>query len=327
MPASARQIARAPREPSPRASVDKRLVRGHLRVVGDAAQATSAHKPAPFLKWVGGKGKLLGDLRRLMPTGPLKYAEPFVGGGALFFDLHADGQLESALLCDAGHDLMGAYRAVKHQLPELLAHLQAHEDAYLGADEDGRALYFYHVRNRHPADVPMTEVERAARMLFLNRTCFNGLWRENRTGRFNAPHGRYPNPGIVQADKLHAASRALQHATLVHSDFRALPEHVADAGVNFVYLDPPYHPLSTTSSFNAYSGGQFSGRAQAELADVCRRLDTMGVRFLLSNSDCAFVRDLYRGFDIGTIRAARSVNCRAEGRGAVDEVVIRNYGC
>lgn len=320
MPAAARTLS------APASQLDKRPVRSrHLRVVGEDSGLQAAHRATPFLKWVGGKGKLLPDLRKLLPAGPLRYAEPFVGGGALFFDLHSEGHLESALLCDAGTDLMGAYRTVKNHLPELLALLQAHEDTYLSANEEGRALYFYHVRNRHPADFAMSEVERAARMLFLNRTCFNGLWRENRTGRFNAPHGRYPNPGIVQADKLHAASRALQQATLIQSDFRHLPEHVANAGVNFVYLDPPYHPLSQTSSFNAYSGGTFSGRAQAELADVCRRLDAQGVKFLLSNSDCTFVRDLYRGFDIGTIRAARSVNCKAEGRGAIDEVVIRNY--
>lgn len=171
----------------------------------------------------------------------------------------------------------------------------------------------------------MDDIERAARMLFLNRTCFNGLWRENRSGRFNAPHGRYANPGIVQVDKLVAASAALQKVDIRQADFRALPELVQEQRSEFVYLDPPYHPLSATSSFNAYSGGTFSGKAQAELADVCRRLDRMGVRFLLSNSDCGYVRELYRGFDIGTIRAARSINCKGGDRGDIDEVVVRNY--
>lgn len=285
-----------------------------------------ALQPAPFLKWVGGKGKLLRALRPLLPQGRFRYAEPFVGGGAMFFDLHAQNQTHHALLCDAGRDLVGAYKVVRDALPELLEALQLHEDRYLQGTEEKRALYFYAVRNRHPSEHAMSDVERAARMLFLNRTCFNGLWRENRAGKFNAPHGRYANPGIVQAEKLQAASQALQLADIRHADFRALPELVQDQAIEFVYLDPPYHPLNVTSSFNAYSGGQFSAKAQSDLADVCTRLDRMGVRFLLSNSDCPLIRDLYRGFNIGTIRAARSINCQGSGRGEISEVVVRNYG-
>ncbi len=317
MPAAVRS------RPNLRSALDKRLSgASHLRVVPQPHVA----RPAPFLKWVGGKGKLLPSLRPLMPAGKFRYAEPFLGGGAVFFDLRAEDRLEHALLCDVGRDLVGACRVVRDQLPDLLTRLHAHEAHYLGENEENRALYFYAVRNRHPADFPMDDVERAARMLFLNRTCFNGLWRENRAGRFNAPHGRYPNPGIVQSDKLHAASLALQGVDIRQADFRALPELVQEQKIEFVYLDPPYHPLSTTSSFNAYSGGQFSGKAQGELADVCRRLDRQGVRFLLSNSDCGYVRELYRGFEVGTIRAARSINCKAESRGDIDEVVVRNYG-
>ena len=316
MPTTARVL------PNSQTLLDKRQVQvRRLRVVPPPHVA----RPAPFLKWVGGKGKLLPLLRPLMPQGKFRYAEPFLGGGAVFFDLRAEDRLEHALLCDVGSDLVGACRVVRDELPALLARLQAHETHYLSENEENRALYFYAVRNRHPADFAMDDVEPAARMLFLNRTCFNGLWRENRSGRFNAPHGRYANPGIVQADKLQAAHVALQGVDIRQADFRALPELVQDQRVEFVYLDPPYHPLSTTSSFNAYSGGQFSGKAQAELADVCRRLDRMGVRFLLSNSDCGFVRDLYAGFDVGTIRAARSINCKADSRGDVDEVVVRNY--
>ncbi len=308
--------------PIHRPLVDKHLGGApHLRVVPQP----HPQRPAPFLKWVGGKGKLLPALRPLMPTGKFRYAEPFLGGGAVFFDLRADERLEHALLCDVGRDLVGACRVVRDALPELLAQLQAHETQYLSENEENRALYFYAVRNRHPGDFAMDDVERAARMLFLNRTCFNGLWRENRSGRFNAPHGRYANPGILQSDKLSAASAALQGVDIRQADFRALPELVQDQRIGFVYLDPPYHPLSATSSFNAYSGGQFSGKAQGELADVCRRLDRQGVRFLLSNSDCGYVRDLYRGFEIGTIRAARSINCKGESRGDIDEVVVRNY--
>lgn len=284
-----------------------------------------AHERAqPFLKWVGGKGKLLSQLEGLMPRGPLRYAEPFVGGGAVFFSLWSQGRLDKALLCDLSADVVAACEAVRDQPDALLAALERHEQAYLRCDDDGRAAYFYAVRECHPDDHPADAVERAARMVFLNRTCFNGLWRENSRGRFNSPHGRYPAPHIVQHDKVWAANQALQSAEILRADFRQLPDLVSERGIDFVYLDPPYHPVSVTSSFNAYSGGAFSARAQAELAEVCRELDARNVRFLLSNSDCPLIRDLYRGFHIDSVQAPRSVNARGTGRGDVGEVAVSN---
>ncbi len=280
---------------------------------------------APFLKWVGGKGRLLSQLRTLLPQGNLRYAEPFFGGGAMFFTLWSEGRLEHSVLCDSSPDLIATCESLRNQPEALLSALTDHERAYLAADEAGRSAYFYAVRERHPTEVTMTDVERAARMLFLNRTCFNGLWRENSRGRFNAPHGRYARPAIVMAERLHAAGLALRDAEVLHSDFRALPELVRQHDLDFVYLDPPYHPVSVTSSFNAYSGGQFPASAQRELADVCRQLDAMGVRWLLSNSDCPLIRELYRDWDIHTVQAPRSVNSKGEGRGVVAEVAVRNY--
>ncbi|MCO4763816.1 MAG: Dam family site-specific DNA-(adenine-N6)-methyltransferase, partial [Myxococcales bacterium] len=183
---------------------------------------------------------------------------------------------------------------------------------------------FYQIRSRHPMDVDMDDVERAARMLFLNRTCFNGLWRENLSGRFNTPHGRYANPRIARIPELQACHRALQTADVAERDFRMLPKLVRDHRIDFVYLDPPYHPISATSAFNAYSRGGFGARDQAELAEVCVELDKMGVRFMLSNSDCELIRDLYARFDIQQIFAARNVNCKADKRGKVSELVVRN---
>lgn len=296
---------------------------GRLPAIDEASQA------GPFLKWVGGKGRLLGQLDALMPDDIERYIEPFVGGGAMFFHLRSRGLAGASVLADANHDVVNAWTVVRDEVDALVDALHRHERSYVARDDDGRAAYFYDVRARHPAELeragqPMAPVERAARMLFLNRTCFNGLWRENSSGRFNTPHGRYARPQIAQRERLHAASRQLIGVQLTISDFRVLPQLARDHGADFVYLDPPYHPVSATSAFNAYAGGGFSSRDQRELGDVCRELDRMGVRFLLSNSDCPLIRDIYREFDVEIVRAPRAVNCRADRRGDVDEVAVRN---
>ncbi len=276
------------------------------------------------MKWAGGKARLIPQIEPYLPQGQLRYGEAFLGGGALFFYLAGHDRLDTALLTDLSTDVHNAHTCVRDQPQALVDQLQVYEDEYLAGDADERAAYFYWMRSRHPAEVEMTVVERAARMLFLNRTCFNGLWRENSKGHFNAPHGRYPQPNIVQSARISAASQALQQAALVQADFRAWPQLAKDHGLDFVYLDPPYQPVSATSSFNAYSGGGFSARAQRELNDVLRELDAMGVRWVLSNSDCAFTRDLYQEWNIHTIYAARQVNSKADRRGDVAEVVVTN---
>jgi DNA adenine methylase len=276
------------------------------------------------MKWVGGKGKLLDQLLVHFPDGPLRYGEAFLGGGAVFFHLASADRLQSAVLTDLSRDVVNVHSCVRDQQTALLRELARHEAAYLQADADGRAAYFYAMRARQPGLVAMTAVERAARMLFLNRTCFNGLWRENSRGEFNSPHGRYSQPGIVQEAKITAASAALQQATVLRADFREWPQLVRTHGLDFVYLDPPYHPLNPTSSFNAYSGGSFTARAQAELAEVCAELDAMDVRWVLSNSDCPLIRSLYGRWQIATLQAPRAINVRADRRGAVAEVVVSN---
>ncbi len=284
----------------------------------------SAPAAGPFVKWVGGKTRLLEQLEPLLPREIARYAEPFVGGGAMFFHLRGQGRLQHAALTDANRDVVTAYRVISEDVELLIDALHLHERRYLQHDADGRAAYFYRVRERHPVDVAMDDIERASRMLFLNRTCFNGLWRENKAGRFNTPHGRYARPQIVQADKLRAAAGALRDVHVEERDFRRLPELVREHDIDFVYLDPPYHPISATSAFNAYAGGGFSARAQRELGEVCRELDRMGVRIMLSNSDCELIRKIYKGFDIQVVKAPRAVNCRGDRRGDVDEVVVRN---
>ncbi|HAN31673.1 MAG TPA: DNA methyltransferase [Myxococcales bacterium] len=281
-------------------------------------------KPAPFVKWVGGKGRLLSDLQQYIPAEIGRYAEPFVGGGAVFYHLAAQHQLSEAILADVNPDVVNAYRVVKSQVEPLIVALMRHEKCYLSLDAEGRKAYFYEVRSRHPMDVEMNAVERAARMLFLNRTCFNGLWRENRSGRFNTPHGRYAKPRIARAPQLRLCSQVLDKATVLERDFRLLPKLCRDHQIDFVYLDPPYHPISQTSAFNAYSNGGFSSRDQAELAEVCAELDRMDVRWVLSNSDCELIRSLYTPFNIGQIWAPRAVNSDASKRGRVSEVVVVN---
>jgi len=279
-------------------------------------------KAAPFVKWVGGKARLIGALNP--PPDVQRFAEPFVGGGAMFYHLHNTGNLQGAVLCDVNRDVVTTYRVVQQQIDALLSALQLHEGRYLKLDAEGRKAYFYKVRAKHPVDFGMHDVERAARMLFLNRTCFNGLWRENLSGRFNTPHGRYANPRIAREAELRACHDALQNVTILERDFRMLPRLVRDHDVDFVYLDPPYHPISATSAFNAYSRGGFGERDQTELAEVCIELDKMGVRFMLSNSDCELIRGLYERFDVSEILAARAVNCKAGKRGKVSELVVRN---
>lgn len=289
-------------------------------------ETTPAISPVarPFLKWVGGKGKLVDQIVPLLPIGPLHYGEAFLGGGALFFALHNQKRLRSATLTDLSTDVVNAHTCVRDRPRELHAALQAHEKAYTTGDEAARADYFYRVRAMHPDFVALDPVERAARMMFLNRTCFNGLWRENAGGKFNSPHGRYANPAIANEDRIWGANRALQDATLVRADFRQWPELVRTYDIDFVYLDPPYQPVTATSAFNAYSGGAFSANAQRELAQVCGELDKLNVRWALSNSDCPMIRTLYKSWTIHTVRAPRSVNSKADGRGDVNEVVVTN---
>lgn len=269
----------------------------------------------PFLKWVGGKSQLLGQLRTEIPDPMNCYFEPFVGGGALFFDL----QPKRATLSDTNEELINAYTVVRDQLEELI-------DALKEFRYDSEL--FYQVRNADRSDSyrdpsNWTPVRRAARLIYLNRTCFNGLYRVNSRGQFNVPFGRYSNPTILDVATLKACSAALAQTTLVVGNF-ALVETMAMAG-DFVYFDPPYVPLSDTASFTSYTKSGFGPNEQAALRDCARNLVERGVRVLISNSDTPLIRELYADepFKIGTVFASRAVNSKAERRGKVAEVLIR----
>lgn len=271
----------------------------------------------PFLKWVGGKSQLLGALMNtLAPLGrPKGYHEPFIGGGALYFALHAVGRLPVGrrFVSDANPNLLDAYLGVRDAVEAVIKHLLEHK-AQHGEE------HYYAVR----ASVPRGGAARAARIIYLNKTCYNGLYRENSRGGFNVPMGRYKNPLICDAENLRAVSQALQGVDIAPRDFREVLVHAKKG--DLVYFDPPYWPVSPTANFTAYAKDNFSEQDQRDLARVFATLAKRGVNVLLSNSDTPFVRELYADFAIDTVQANRNVNSRADRRGKVNEVLVRSFG-
>lgn len=275
--------------------------------------ARALERPAtPILKWAGGKGRLLEQYTPLFPKTFNRYFEAFLGGGAVFFRLSSGDQPLRATLSDNNGELINCYKMVKENVEAVLTELQTmHNDK----------SFFYKVRALDPSE--LTDVERAARLIFLNKTCFNGLYRENSKGQFNVPFGKYKNPKIADGDNLRAASKAFAKTTLLHAPFEKVLSR-AKSG-DFVYLDPPYQPLSKTANFTAYTRNSFSFQDQERLAEVAAALDRKGVLVMLSNSDTPEVRELYQAFSISTVRAGRAINCRGDRRGSISELVIRNY--
>ncbi|MCS6797438.1 MAG: DNA adenine methylase [Myxococcota bacterium] len=272
-------------------------------------------RATPIVKWAGGKGRLLAQLVPLLPPAleMRRHVEPFFGGGALFFALGP----ERALLSDVNPELVNLYVQVRDRLEALLEALRR-----LARDHDATA--FYRVRERYNRRRgSLSDLERAAAFLYLNRTCFNGLHRVNRRGEFNVPVGRYERPRIVDEPALRAASTWLQHAELRVASF----EHLLDSARpgDFVYLDPPYEPTSPTARFTSYCADGFDRDAQRRLRDVFGALDRRGCALMLSNSDVLFIRELYAGYRIDRVAAPRPINADGRGRGLVSELVIRNY--
>jgi DNA adenine methylase len=269
---------------------------------------------APFVKWVGGKGRLLSQLRPLLPRGVerMRHVEPFVGGGALFFARLP----KRALLTDINPSLVATYSAIRddvHGVINALRKLAA------GHSKD----HYYQVRARYNRGARLATSKRAAMFIYLNKTCFNGLHRVNRRGDFNVPVGTYKNPRILNEDKLLSASDALQGASLRCASYESLLEHAKPG--DFVYFDPPYEPVSRTASFTSYARDGFSREDQARLREVYAALDRRGCKLMLSNSDVPFIRKLYADYDVTTVAAPRAINCDASKRGKVSEVVVRNY--
>lgn len=271
---------------------------------------------SPFLKWVGGKRQLMSSIVDLLPKNikDLKYIEPFIGGGAVFFHL----QPENAIINDLNKELINVYNVVKNNLSELLADLKKH---------DNNAEYFYEIRGLDRTDEfkNLTSVQRASRVLFLNKTCFNGLYRVNSAGEFNAPFGRYKNPNIVNEPTLKAVNKFLNsnNIEIKSGDYSEVLNKVDKKC--FVYLDPPYHPISENSNFTGYIQGGWNIYDQIDLKKVCDELNNKGVNFLLSNSSSEFIKDLYKDYKITSVKANRAINSNGADRGEVEEVLIKNY--
>ncbi len=269
----------------------------------------------PVLKWVGGKRQLLPEIEQHLPNSFSTYYEPFLGGGAVLFYL----QPAQAVVNDINAELINVYEVIRSNCPALLIDLQKHRN---------EAEYFYRLRAKDRDEAryaKLSPVERASRILYLNKTCYNGLFRVNRKGQFNVPFGRYKNPNIVNEARIRAAHRYFNRATVTFmcGDFAAAVEK-SEAG-DFVYFDPPYDPVSTSANFTAYVRGGFGRGQQLRLKELCDQLSSRRVKFLLSNSATDFILDLYRDYEINIVQARRAVNTKARGRGPVDEVLIKNY--
>lgn len=293
------------------------LLSAETEIAVPAAPAIAAR---PFLKWAGGKTQLLTALLERTPREIDTYYEPFIGGGALFFALAADPEFapKRAVLNDMNHELVTTYTVVRDDLDELLARLELLAASYLEGDDEARAAYYYAVRDEQRS----APVEVAARLIFLNKTCFNGLYRVNRQGRFNVPHGRYKKPAILDRPNLEAASRALQNAEVVHGDFEAACKGAGPG--DFVYFDPPFHPLSDTASFTAYTEGAFARPEQLRLRWLADTLRDRGVSVMLSNSPHEWIVGVYEGarYRVERTPARRAINSKGDGRGVIDELVV-----
>lgn len=273
---------------------------------------SSPRQVRPFLKWAGGKSQLLAEILERCPARYNRYFEPFVGGGAVLFALRP----KKAYISDINADLINAYKVVKSRVENLITHLKRH--VY---EHD----YYYKLRDadRTPTYKKWSVLARASRLIYLNKTCYNGLYRVNASGHFNTPFGRYSAPKIVDAANLRACSKALRGVNIRCAAFAEI-ESLAGSE-DFVYFDPPYVPLSSTANFTNYSKGGFDQIAQRELSLLCKRLDKKGVQFLLSNSGTTAVRGLYRGFRQEHVWATRAVNSVGGRRGAIKELLISNF--
>lgn len=298
-------------------------------------QETRLKAAKPFLKWAGGKTQLLEEIQKSLPENFEQkecFIEPFVGSGSVLFWMLANyPNIKKAVINDVNTDLIITYKAIKNDVAEVVSQLKKWEQEYhqLKTDSDARKIYYYEKRtlfNNRSED----EVTKAAIFIFLNRTCFNGLFRVNKSNGFNVPIGSYKTPMICDEENLHAVSEVLQRVEILNGDFEETIQHVE--GQTFFYFDPPYKPLSETSSFTSYSKGEFNDAEQIRLRDYCTKLHNEGHTWLLSNSDVKgriedgdFFDKLYADYSISRVLARRAINSKSEGRGKLNELLIKNY--
>ena len=300
--------------------------------------------PRPFLKWAGGKRQLLFELEKRLPHSILesgiidRYVEPFVGGGAMFFYLENNYQVKKSILMDVNVELIMTYRVIQNDSKHLISILKDIEDKHLQKSEEDRKKNYYSIRDEFNTQLDEIDylhydhdwIQRAAHLIFLNKTCFNGLFRLNSKGEFNVPFGRYQNPTICDEPNLKSAHDSLKKTELLCTDFTQSQQFI-DEGT-LVYLDPPYRPLNNTSHFTGYSRDGFTDDDQKKLAEFYKKMDKKGAQLILSNSDPKnhdqkddFFDKLYYGYNIERVPAKRNINSKTSRRGEIKELIIRNY--
>jgi len=291
----------------------------------------------PFVKWAGGKGSLINQLTKYYPQGLLNgeidtYVEPFVGGGAVLINILKQYKIKNAYAFDINKDLINCYKVIQENVEELISQLQSMQEKYINFNTEERAKYYYAIRDEYNSDSlnDETSVKRASEFIFLNRTCFNGLYRVNKAGKFNVPSGKYKNPTICDEENLRNLSQLIRDVKFIYGDYTKSEEYINDK--TFVYFDPPYRPLNISSGFTSYTKEDFDDNDQKELACYYEKLNQKNVKLMLSNSnpkntnkDDNFFEDIYRGFSINEVYAKRMINANASGRGEISELLITNY--
>ncbi len=292
----------------------------------------------PFVKWAGGKGSLISQLKNFYPfelenEKINKYVEPFVGGGAVLINILQKYDVKEAYAFDINIDLINCYNVIKTNVEELIKELELKEKAFLVLGDEERQKYFYDVRkeyNSYRSSEEELSIKRAAEFIFLNRTCFNGLYRVNKNGEFNVPCGKYKNPTICDPKNLRNLSFLIRNVEFQYGDYKKSEKYI-DSNT-FVYFDPPYRPLSITSGFTSYTKEDFNDENQRELANYFKELDGKNAKLMLSNSNPKntnkednFFEEIYKGFNINEISAKRMINSNVKGRGEISELLITNY--
>jgi len=289
--------------------------------------------PQPFIKWAGGKRQLLPELRKRYETalrmGCTKYAEPFVGGGAVLFDITSAHNFEDVYISDINAELINAYNTIRDNVDILIFELSNMQNLYVPLDNKMRIEFYYKMRDEYNSTIISTNkkdnVRKAVLMMFLNKTCFNGLYRVNSKGHFNVPIGSYKNPKICDSDNLLAVSKALRNVRIAHGQF-CDSEHFIDENT-LVYFDPPYKPLNTTSKFTSYTDSGFNDSEQRRLAKYVDRITNKGAKVMVSNSDPSddFFDNLYKKYKVERVSASRAINSNAKSRGKISEILVINF--
>ena len=291
----------------------------------------------PFIKWVGGKGQLLSEINKLYPVelgkNIKKYAEIFVGGGAVLFDILSKYKLDEVYISDKNLELINTYKSIRDNVDILIKSLKGMEEQYIPLDNENRKDYYYKKREEYNSlkiNSEVNNIEKAVLFIFLNKTCFNGLYRVNKKGEFNVPMGAYKKPKICDEENLKNVSLVLKKVKIIYADYRESESFIDEK--TFVYIDPPYRPLNITSSFTSYTENDFNDKEQIELAEYINVLNKKGAKIVISNSDPKnndiddnFFDELYDNYNINRVKATRMLNSNASLRGAINELLITNY--